>query len=726
MALKNSKLQIRKRFDDCDVILKIKTTKANEDVQISAIGTESGYSVSIYWGDGSVQTISGAYAAKTHRYSKIGTYYIRIPDTTHISRLIPVSNTSGTQVQNVLIGVESFYIRKVNVPFSGCFKNCTKLKYVKNLFMSPDGSSASCSNIFYNCTNLKTIDGTIDFIYSTNTNGSYTSTMFANCVNLVKLPDMINADKLRSPTKMFYGCTSLETLPDGFTMTGVTIPTETFSGCTNLKRLPAGFNVGSATNLTSFFNGCTSLEELPTSFNPSVCKNFTNIFLNCTSLRSLPSGFTIAKAENMTNMFYGCTSLETLPSGFTLPTTVLYMNNTFRNCKMLRTLPSTTKLQAKTVEMKNCFNGSGLTDLPSSFFPANFSVNTVYINNMFKDCVDLSGAVFRDSVLWNSSKMNWNSTFDSGFVTGAHADARAQCPTGEWGGTNVSDTRLNVMTYMLSGNFSIDNGTTWHPMRTPISVSPNVQYTVKYDYNDAKVSPPNDVITLSLGERRTLFKGMPFFNTLSGSDVSNVPIPSSPNNQMTTFSKAASTSYVTEDGLACTYFNGASGSAYQCIRYIGSMPLGASPRSFSIWLKCKGNAKVVTYEALASYGATENNQKLSVAIDSTLDHIEVYAHNNTTVHTNAKITTNIWHHLVYTFDGSNENVYIDNVLQSTLAHANINTQNLNPYCDIFFGSLNSGNQYYYGYLANARFYNYVISQSERTALYQEFQTALNI
>jgi len=74
---------------------------------------------------------------------------------------------------------------------------------------------------------------------------------------------------------------------------------------------------------------------------------------------------------------------------------------------------------------------------------------------------------------------------------------------------------------------------------------------------------------------------------------------------------------------------------------------------------------------------------------------------------------NIWHHCVYTFDGTVHQFYIDGQMK---AHSTKETQNGIPIL-LMFGNYPSGDQYFAGRLDEFRIYNRVINSSEINQLY---------
>ena len=182
------------------------------------------------------------------------------------------------------------------------------------------------TNMFYNCTSLKTIP-----LLNTQSGTNFTS-MFQNCHSLETIP-LLNTQSGLTFTSMFQNCYSLETIPLLNTQSG-TMFQGMFSTCPSLKTIPL-LNTQSGTNFTNMFQNCGSLKTIPL-LNTQSGTNFQNMFGNCYSLKTIPllntqSGLTF------TNMFFTCTSLETIP----LLNTINGKNiqTMFNTCTSLQSIP---------------------------------------------------------------------------------------------------------------------------------------------------------------------------------------------------------------------------------------------------------------------------------------------------------------------------------------------------------------------------------------------------
>lgn len=74
---------------------------------------------------------------------------------------------------------------------------------------------------------------------------------------------------------------------------------------------------------------------------------------------------------------------------------------------------------------------------------------------------------------------------------------------------------------------------------------------------------------------------------------------------------------------------------------------------------------------------------------------------------------NLWHHCVYTFDGSVHRFYID---RKEKTFSNVEPQHGNP-TQLMFGNYPSGDQFFNGKLDDIRIYNRVLNQTDVNILY---------
>ena len=198
------------------------------------------------------------------------------------------------------------------------------------------GDVAQASNMFSDCTNLRSVDiETLDFGYS-----SIYHSMFRNCSSLKEVT--INCPRGYNMITMFAGCTSLTDV----TMTGCDGHKlnvyEMFQNCTSLKNVDlSGLDLSKTEDFEKMFENCSALETINMGdIDMSSAKYTEGMFTGCTSLTSIDlsatnwSGDTISAKE----MFYNCKKLEEIT-----------LSEDFRptNCTNMIYVPQTTILKVK-------------------------------------------------------------------------------------------------------------------------------------------------------------------------------------------------------------------------------------------------------------------------------------------------------------------------------------------------------------------------------------------
>lgn len=163
---------------------------------------------------------------------------------------------------------------------------------------------------FKNCTNLKTIPGTLFSNYTTGPKQMFVYT-FSGCSKLTEIPNGLFSNIDAGSEDMFWGtfagCTGLESLPNGMFANITTgadrLFEETFKNCSGLKSLPENMFSGITSAFSHMFyrtfQGCTGLTGYipPTMFSglianghPNETSMMTDIFENTGLLTSCPIG----------------------------------------------------------------------------------------------------------------------------------------------------------------------------------------------------------------------------------------------------------------------------------------------------------------------------------------------------------------------------------------------------------------------------------------------------
>lgn len=204
---------------------------------------------------------------------------------------IPISDFSKLNNANYIFG-ECNIIKTINLDDF----NLNNLKNVKGMF--------------YGCTSLEEISGTLNI-----SNVTDTSALFSQCYKLNNIPEL-DTSKVTCMSNMFNYCRSITTIPEIDT-SKVTDMNCMFSNCTLLRNIPQ-LDTSNVTNMSSMFYDCKSLSSVP-QMDTSKVTDFTNMFSGCTSL---PNNFpweidisSITDANKLQNMFNGCAVTKVVLKG---------------------------------------------------------------------------------------------------------------------------------------------------------------------------------------------------------------------------------------------------------------------------------------------------------------------------------------------------------------------------------------------------------------------------
>ena len=144
-----------------------------------------------------------------------------------------------------------------------------------------------------------------------------------------------------------------------------------------------------------------------------------------------------------------------------------------------------------------------------------------------------------------------------------------------------------------------------------------------------------------------------------------------------------------------------------------ALPSANNPHTVSSWIYKQGDNTSNGWVALTTWGTNTTNQKRMIFVSSN-------STNNNKIYTGfygndynwgTGVTNNVWTHLVWTYNGSTEAIYLNGSLYGTHAVVNVNTvlgvnHEVGAYFDSTFLS------YYNGRIANFQIYSRALSASE--------------
>ena len=268
---------------------------------------------------------------------------------------------------------------------SNMFLNCSSLKTILNLNDFETSSVTDMSSIFRGCTALKNLNGICNF----NTrNVENMSCMFYNCENLQSIQlnkwhtnnnqffsgtfygckllkslrsiSRFNLDKSKDLSLFFYNCESLEELPDisDWNTHKVKRMKGMFYGCKKIQNIPdiSKWNTQNLIDISCMFYGCKSLISLPNIFSKWEMKNIidiSNIFYDCKNLDFSNFNFgecELLNAENISGMFYGCEKLIEIKNFFKIGNNIKDVSFLFYECANLKKLPENFDFKADKLE----------------------------------------------------------------------------------------------------------------------------------------------------------------------------------------------------------------------------------------------------------------------------------------------------------------------------------------------------------------------------------------
>ena len=271
---------------------------------------------------------------------------------------------------------------------------------------------------------------------------------FNGCTDLTTIEgiEYLNTENVTDMSGMFWGCAALTTLDvSHFDTQNVTNMSYMFSDCSALTTLDvSNFNTQNVTNMYYMFSGCSALTTLDVSnFNTQNVTNMSGMFSDCSALTTLDvSNFNTQNVTDMSYMFFNCSALTTLDIANFDTKNVTDMSYMFNDCSALTTL------DVSNFDTKNVTNMSWMF----SFDPA---LTTIYASekfvttaceedeNMFKDCINLVGAVPYDKNKVGKEMANYTTGyFTDKAVTGIDAPTVSSDTAAEY--YDLQGRRLNA------------------------------------------------------------------------------------------------------------------------------------------------------------------------------------------------------------------------------------------------------------------------------------------
>jgi hypothetical protein len=226
-------------------------------------------------------------------------------------------------------------------------------------------------------------------------------------------------------------------------------------------------------------------------------------------------------------------------------------------------------------------------------------------------------------------------------------------------------------------------------------------------YANGKIVTAGLVLALDAADRNSYVSGSTIWNDVSGNG----------NNGLLTNGPAFSNNSIVFDGTN-DYVNLSSN--------IG-LPSGNTSHTVSCWIYKQGDNTSNGWVSLINWGTNSINQKRFIFVSSN-------STNNNRIYTGyysndnnwgTGITNNVWTHLVWTFNGSSESIYLNGSLYGSRSVSNVNTvlstnRDIGGYFDTGFIS------YYNGRISNLQLYNIPFSPQEILQNYNAQKSRFNL
>ena len=299
------------------------------------------------------------------------------------------------------------YKVKLNDTCSHMFYECGELKTISFSKDIDTSNVTDMSSMFHSCSNLTNLD-----ISNFNTsNVTNMSQMFSRDSNLTNLDvSHFNTSNVTSMRCMFNACSSLTKLDvSNFNTSNVTDMCGMFDCCSSLTKLDvSNFNTSNVTDMSCMFSWDSNLTNLDVShFNTSNVTNMWHMFNDCSSLTKLDvSNFNTSNVTNMSGMFAGCRGVTKLDVSNFNTSNVTDMSFMFSNC-YLKSIDLSSFDTSNVTNMEYMF---GDCDMLESLDLRSFDMKKVEnINGMFSGSKNLKSI---DMSTWNLNKVKYNLVYE--------------------------------------------------------------------------------------------------------------------------------------------------------------------------------------------------------------------------------------------------------------------------------------------------------------------------
>lgn len=281
--------------------------------------------------------------------------------------------TSLLELPNIVYGDEDL---TTGTNFSSAFYNCTaatKMPHSLNLSYCKLGTA----NMFSGCSSI--IDGPSEILLYNNLNDDTrysVNNMFYKCSSLRSIAGTITSANVDNCSSMFRGCTSLKKAPKSI-FTNTLSCDYMYEGCTTLVTPPEIIDYPFAWNSSYMFSGCSLLQSAPITINLKTCLNASYMFNKCASMIEGPKTISLPASLSNVYMFQDCNNLINVGQEDAPIVLSEYADNSnmFINCSALKNVGDIQGGQ----NFSNMFSNTGLEKHPT----INTNASGVTFYNMF-------------------------------------------------------------------------------------------------------------------------------------------------------------------------------------------------------------------------------------------------------------------------------------------------------------------------------------------------------
>jgi surface protein len=376
------------------------------------------YNFTVYWGDGTQDTITSWNQAETlHTYATAGIYTIGIVGTiiewsfgnsavNDNEKFLSISSWGSLQfgvmsdfnflgcINLDLVGVTDVPDLSATIALQNSFDGCTSLTTINR---SNEWNTSNVINMvatFFGCSALNTDISSWDVSNCTDMNG-----MFGNCQ--VFNSDISGWDTSQNTDMyaMFADAQSFNQPIGSWNTSNVTTMQETFSNALAFNQPINSWNVSNVTNMLLMFRGANTFNQALNSWNTGSVNNMSFTFLSATNFNGNISSWNTSSVTTMFGMFSGASTFNQNISGWDV-SNVINFRAMFTNCTFFN----------QPIGIWNVGNATSMNNMFSGATAFNQDIGAWNISNVSNFLDFMSGKSFTNylALYLDSIYNNWS------------------------------------------------------------------------------------------------------------------------------------------------------------------------------------------------------------------------------------------------------------------------------------------------------------------------------